>query len=128
MPVALISTSTSPALGPSSCTVSTASGLPASNATAARTSIVVLPFLDPDQSYAGSSLCARGRQSPEPQSMIMCNQKPGMDSLGRGLWGGLHEFDQFDLWAARRLGAGRPDRSVRRRPGARPDRRIRDLD
>src|ERR1043165_5831032 len=39
MPVALISTSTSPAFGPSSCTCMTASGLPASNATAARTSM-----------------------------------------------------------------------------------------
>src|SRR5215475_11316839 len=39
MPVALISTSTSPALGPSSLTVVTSSGLPAANATAARTSI-----------------------------------------------------------------------------------------
>src|ERR1700733_7892878 len=39
MPVALTSTSTSPALGPSSCTVSIVSGLPASNATAALTSM-----------------------------------------------------------------------------------------
>src|SRR5947209_9198278 len=39
MPVALISTSTSPAFGPSSCTSVTASGLPAWNATAARTSM-----------------------------------------------------------------------------------------
>src|SRR5438477_7591693 len=39
MPVALISTSTSPAFGPASCTFSMASGLPASHATAARTSI-----------------------------------------------------------------------------------------
>src|SRR5262249_53366540 len=39
MPVALISTSTSPAFGPSSVTVVTSSGLPLSNATAARTSI-----------------------------------------------------------------------------------------
>src|SRR5580698_6610062 len=39
MPVALTSISTSPALGPSSCTVSMVSGLPASNATAALTSI-----------------------------------------------------------------------------------------
>ena len=43
MPVALISTSTSPALGPSSCTWVTASGFPASNATAARTSILKSP-------------------------------------------------------------------------------------
>ena len=43
MPVALISTSTSPAFGPSSCTVSITSGLPASWATAARTSISSLP-------------------------------------------------------------------------------------
>ena len=43
MPVALISTSTSPAFGPSSCTVVTASGLPASNATAARTSMPSTP-------------------------------------------------------------------------------------
>src|SRR4051794_15472063 len=42
MPVALISTSTSPALGPSSCTCVTASGLPAANATAARTSMLLL--------------------------------------------------------------------------------------
>src|SRR5579872_4472029 len=42
MPVALISTITSPALGPSSCTVSIWSGLPAWNATAARTSIAIL--------------------------------------------------------------------------------------
>src|SRR5262245_17598444 len=39
MPVALISINTSPALGPSSFTVATSSGLPAPNATAARTSI-----------------------------------------------------------------------------------------
>src|SRR6185503_3191893 len=43
MPVALISTSTSPAFGSSSCTWVIASGLPASNATAARTSMVSLP-------------------------------------------------------------------------------------
>src|SRR6266542_3669138 len=42
MPVALISTSTSPALGPSSVTVATSSGLPAPNATAARTSMIDL--------------------------------------------------------------------------------------
>ena len=40
MPVALISTSTSPAFGPSSCTSVISSGLPAANATAARTSMV----------------------------------------------------------------------------------------
>src|ERR1700722_4258726 len=39
IPVALTSISTSPAFGPSSCTVSIARGLPASNATAALTSI-----------------------------------------------------------------------------------------
>src|SRR5947207_303576 len=39
IPVALISTSTSPACGPASCTFSIVSGLPASHATAARTSI-----------------------------------------------------------------------------------------
>src|ERR1700733_12860418 len=39
MPVALISTSTSPARGPSSCTVVTSRGLPGPNATAARTSM-----------------------------------------------------------------------------------------
>jgi hypothetical protein len=39
MPVALTSTSTSPAFGPSSCTVMTSSGLPACTATAARTSM-----------------------------------------------------------------------------------------
>src|SRR3954449_7045540 len=43
MPVALISTRTSPALGPSSVTVVTSSGFPASNATAARTSIDISP-------------------------------------------------------------------------------------
>src|SRR3546814_1796682 len=43
MPDALISTSTSPALGPSSCTVSIDSGWPASNATAARTSMGKAP-------------------------------------------------------------------------------------
>src|SRR5262245_27430727 len=43
-PVALISTSTSPAFGPSSVTVVTSSGLPFSNATAARTSIAVSPW------------------------------------------------------------------------------------
>src|SRR6476646_3823432 len=43
MPVALISTRTSPALGPSSVTVVTSSGFPASNATAARTSIGISP-------------------------------------------------------------------------------------
>jgi len=43
-PVALISTMTSPLRGPSSWTVVTSSGLPASNATAARTSMVVLPL------------------------------------------------------------------------------------
>src|ERR1700730_18077739 len=42
MPVALISTITSPALGPASCTVVTSSGLPAATATAARTSMGVL--------------------------------------------------------------------------------------
>src|SRR5579872_5345514 len=39
MPVALSSTSTSPLFGPSSCTVSILKGLPASKATAARTSM-----------------------------------------------------------------------------------------
>src|SRR5580692_10993689 len=39
IPVALTSISTSPAFGPSSCTVSMVSGLPASNATAALTSM-----------------------------------------------------------------------------------------
>src|SRR3984957_12235114 len=39
IPVALISTRTSPAFGPSSCTVSMVKGLPASNATAALTSM-----------------------------------------------------------------------------------------
>src|SRR5580698_7914632 len=39
MPVALTSISTSPAFGPSSCTVSMVRGLPASNATAALTSM-----------------------------------------------------------------------------------------
>ena len=43
MPVALISTSTSPARGPSTSTVSRLSGLPASRATAARTFIASLP-------------------------------------------------------------------------------------
>src|SRR3954447_12188869 len=43
MPVALVSTRTSPALGPSSVTVVTSSGFPASNATAARTSIDISP-------------------------------------------------------------------------------------
>src|SRR5436190_22958979 len=43
MPVAIISTSTSPAFGPSSCTVSMASGAPALCATAARTSITSPP-------------------------------------------------------------------------------------
>src|SRR6476469_4495717 len=42
IPVALISTSTSPAFGPSSRTVSTVSGAPALCATAARTSILFL--------------------------------------------------------------------------------------
>src|SRR5262245_54546432 len=42
-PVALISRSTSPAFGPSSVTVVTSSGLPFSNATAARTSIANPP-------------------------------------------------------------------------------------
>src|SRR6185295_8590787 len=42
-PVALISTSTSPAFGPSSWTVSTTSGAPALYATAARTSMVEAP-------------------------------------------------------------------------------------
>src|SRR5512134_2057750 len=46
MPVALISTSTSPAFGPSSCTVSMASGWPAANATAALTSIPPPPVRD----------------------------------------------------------------------------------
>src|SRR6187549_3574613 len=41
MPVALISTSTSPAFGPASWTVSMASGAPARCATAARTSTVI---------------------------------------------------------------------------------------
>src|SRR2546423_2102100 len=45
MPVALISTITSPAFGPSRLTVVTTSGLPVSNATAARTSIWVLRSL-----------------------------------------------------------------------------------
>src|SRR5205085_2500583 len=39
MPVALISSSTSKAFGPSSCTVITSSGLPGATATAARTSM-----------------------------------------------------------------------------------------
>ncbi|PLT89704.1 hypothetical protein BMJ35_12765 [Sinorhizobium medicae] len=42
MPVAFTSTRTSPARGPSSCTVMTSNGLPASNATAARTSMSLL--------------------------------------------------------------------------------------
>src|SRR5580704_19616874 len=42
IPVALISTSTSPARGPSSWTVVTSSGLPGPVATAARTSMIVL--------------------------------------------------------------------------------------
>ena len=42
-PVALTSTSTSPALGPSSCTVSMLSGFPAPVASAARTSIAPSP-------------------------------------------------------------------------------------
>src|SRR5919106_3832818 len=45
IPVARISTITSPALGPSSCTVSIESGAPAWCATAARTSIARLPLL-----------------------------------------------------------------------------------
>src|SRR5215471_5537650 len=45
MPVALISISTSPALGPSSCTVSTTNGAPALYATAARTSTTHPPLL-----------------------------------------------------------------------------------
>src|ERR1700728_3797527 len=43
MPVALISISTSPAFGPSSCTVSIASARPASNAIAAFTSMLRTP-------------------------------------------------------------------------------------
>src|SRR5919106_2474652 len=43
IPVARISTITSPALGPSSCTVSTLSGSPALCATAARTSMLASP-------------------------------------------------------------------------------------
>src|SRR5437773_4162902 len=46
MPVALISTSTSPAFGPCSCTVSMVSGAPALWATAARTSMVTPPEFD----------------------------------------------------------------------------------
>src|SRR2546421_436421 len=45
MPVALISTSASPAFGPSSCTVSIVKAAPALCATAARTSMARLLFL-----------------------------------------------------------------------------------
>src|ERR1700730_7734477 len=46
IPVALISTSTSPSRGPSSWTVVTSSGLPAATATAARTSMVIPHIFD----------------------------------------------------------------------------------
>src|SRR5580700_9615369 len=76
MPVALISTITSPALGPSSRTVSTCSGLPASNATAARTSIAVLHHSI--RREPGSPA------SPKPLRVIMCDQGLGVKSLKNG--------------------------------------------
>src|ERR1700761_2056077 len=52
-PVALISTSTSPALGPSRSTVSMTSGLPASNATAALVFTSTLQDLDQGADISG---------------------------------------------------------------------------
>src|SRR5947207_1903504 len=57
MPMALISTSTSPAFGPSSVTVVTSSDLPFSNATAARTSIVC-SFPDEQEIRRGAAFAA----------------------------------------------------------------------
>ena len=56
IPVARISTITSPALGPSSCTVSTLSGSPALCATAARTSMPASPL----------AACSRCQPDSEP--------------------------------------------------------------
>src|SRR3954469_13179572 len=102
MPVALISTRTSPALGPSSVTVVTSSGLPASNATAARTSIDISPRPKPSaravtvtlepriaalhpgygdgkvkssagaKSTRGGRGCRRARLAPRPRAKAAC--------------------------------------------------------
>src|SRR5262245_52982690 len=64
-PVALISTRTSPAFGPSSVTVVTSSGLPFSNATAARTSIAISPSLRADEPGSGRVSSARLRASSD---------------------------------------------------------------
>src|ERR1700688_4006842 len=115
MPVALISTITSPALGPSSCTVSTCSGLPASNATAARTSIAVLHH---------SIRCEPGsRASPKPQTMIMCDQRLGVKSLRNGRSGEacMNSFRLSVAWGAVAvlvsLSAAVPARSQSAEPG-----------
>src|SRR5690242_3343304 len=61
MPVALISTSTSPAFGPSRRTVSIASGAPALWATAARTSILFSPRVVVMTTDAGGTLNSMSR-------------------------------------------------------------------
>src|SRR5690606_31539109 len=70
MPVALTSTSTSPARGPSSCTVMISSGLPAATATAARTSMVVSPFPQPRSWHFGPCRAGScGRREPSPDAI-----------------------------------------------------------
>src|SRR5690242_326814 len=106
MPVALISTITSPALGPSSLTVVTSSGLPAWTATAARTSIAALPFEAPAE--AGGFAKSAGSQ-PSRKMHIMARGKQNLCSRNsrRNPEGDWDETRQFDFLTAQGNGAGR---------------------
>src|SRR5579859_7036566 len=86
-PVALISTSTSPALGPASCTVSTTRGLPASTAIAARTSIGVLLENDAaGQKLLRPSWCeSQGKSRPRFAISPDSNAAENYDSGGGAL-------------------------------------------
>src|ERR1700712_4069226 len=103
MPVALISTSTSPSRGPSSCTVSIRSFCPASKATAARTSISVSPA---SRAYKGTGLPkgvnARGVnvRGSDPSDENGCGLRVHADELHRGAGG------QGEQRAGRRLCLG----------------------
>src|ERR1700732_3635285 len=76
IPVALISTSTSPSFGPSRSTVSTDRGFPASQATAARTCIAVSP---------SGSVLVNHRGSGGPRQRVFAYENEPAAECGRRL-------------------------------------------
>src|SRR5665213_268640 len=81
MPVALISTRTSPALGPSRSTSTISSGFFASNATAARVFILNSPYAVQHRKTSHHPRCAHSRLSPK--SFDSCTAGFGRGGGGR---------------------------------------------